>query len=73
MMRAFRWFVLVMCVASTTPAQDVHFRWAFGVAVILALLAAVCAWFIRDEDAAATMVARKTSPRSIEVVGPAAG
>ena len=48
-------------------------RWAFGVAVILALLAAVCAWFIRDEDAAATMVARKTSPRFIEVVGPATG
>jgi MFS family permease len=36
-------------------------RWAFGVAVILALLAAVCAWFIRDEDAEATMVARKVS------------
>ena len=48
-------------------------RWAFGVAVILALLAAVCAWFIRDEDAAATMVARKASPRLIEVVGPATG
>ena len=48
-------------------------RWAFGVAVILALLAAVCAWFIRDEDAAATMVARRTSPRPIEVVGPATG
>ena len=48
-------------------------RLAFAVAVILALLAAVCAWFIRDEDAAATMVARKTSPRTIEVVGPATG
>ena len=36
-------------------------RWAFGVAVILALLAALCSWFIRDEDAAATMVARKVS------------
>ena len=36
-------------------------RWAFGVAVILALLAAVCSWFIRDEDAEATMVARKVS------------
>jgi EmrB/QacA subfamily drug resistance transporter len=46
-------------------------RLAFAVAVILALLAAVCAWFIRDEDAAATMVARKTSARPIEVVGPA--
>ena len=33
-------------------------RWAFGVAVILALGAAICAWFIRDEDAEATMVAR---------------
>ena len=48
-------------------------RLAFAVAVILALLAAVCAWFIRDEDAAATMVARKTSVRPIEVVGPATG
>ncbi len=34
-------------------------RWAFGIAVVLALVAALCAWFIRDEDAAATMVARK--------------
>ena len=34
-------------------------RWAFAIAVVLALIAAVCAWFIRDEDAAATMVARK--------------
>ncbi len=34
-------------------------RWAFGIAVVLALLAALCAWFIRDEDAEATMVARK--------------
>jgi EmrB/QacA subfamily drug resistance transporter len=34
-------------------------RWAFGVAVGLALIAALCAWFIRDEDAEATMVARK--------------
>ena len=32
---------------------------AFGVAVLLALVAAVWAWFIRDEDAAPTMVARK--------------
>ena len=34
-------------------------HWAFGVAVVLAIVAAVWAWFIRDEDAAATMVARK--------------
>jgi MFS family permease len=34
-------------------------RWAFAVAVGLALIAALCAWFIRDEDAEATMVARK--------------
>jgi EmrB/QacA subfamily drug resistance transporter len=34
-------------------------RWAFGIAVLLALIAALCAWFIRDEDAEATMVARK--------------
>jgi EmrB/QacA subfamily drug resistance transporter len=34
-------------------------RWAFGVAVLLALVAALCAWFIRDEDAEATMVVRK--------------
>jgi EmrB/QacA subfamily drug resistance transporter len=37
-------------------------RWAFAVAVLLALVAAVWAWFIRDEDAAATMVTRKRSP-----------
>jgi EmrB/QacA subfamily drug resistance transporter len=34
-------------------------HWAFGIAVALAFAAALCAWFIRDEDAAATMVARK--------------
>ena len=34
-------------------------HWAFAVAVLLALVAALCAWFIRDEDAAGTMVARK--------------
>ena len=34
-------------------------RWAFGVAVGLALCSALAAWFIRDEDAEATMVARK--------------
>jgi MFS family permease len=34
-------------------------RWAFGIAVALALCAAVCAWFVRDDDAAATMVARR--------------
>jgi MFS family permease len=34
-------------------------RWAFGIAVFLALIAALCAWYIRDEDAAETMVARK--------------
>ena len=34
-------------------------RWAFGIAVALALGAGLCSWFIRDEDAAATMVARK--------------
>jgi EmrB/QacA subfamily drug resistance transporter len=36
-------------------------RWAFGVCVFLALIAALCAWFIRDEDAEATMVARKVA------------
>ena len=36
-------------------------RWAFGVCVFLALCAALCAWFIRDEDAEATMVARKVA------------
>ena len=34
-------------------------RWAFGVAVALALIAGLCSWFVRDEDAAGTMVARK--------------
>jgi EmrB/QacA subfamily drug resistance transporter len=34
-------------------------RLAFGVAVGFAVIAAVFAWFVRDEDAAATMVARK--------------
>jgi hypothetical protein len=32
MMRAFRFFVIAMCAASTALAQDVRFRWAFGVA-----------------------------------------
>ena len=36
-------------------------RWAFGICVFLALCAALCAWFIRDEDAEATMVARKVA------------
>ena len=31
-MPVFRWFVIAMCVASTALAQDVRFRWAFGVA-----------------------------------------
>jgi EmrB/QacA subfamily drug resistance transporter len=34
-------------------------RWAFGVAVGFALLAGVCSYFIRDQDAEATMVARQ--------------
>ncbi|HEX3089150.1 MAG TPA: MDR family MFS transporter [Ilumatobacteraceae bacterium] len=34
-------------------------RWAFAAAVLMALIAGVCAWFIHDEDAAATMVARR--------------
>jgi len=34
-------------------------HWAFGIAVALAFAAALCAWFIRDEDAVETMVARK--------------
>jgi MFS family permease len=34
-------------------------RWAFGIAVLLALIAALCSWYIRDEDAAETMVTRK--------------
>jgi EmrB/QacA subfamily drug resistance transporter len=50
---------------SRSPASDevqralTGFHWAFGVAVLLALIAAVCAWFIHDEDAEATMVARR--------------
>ncbi|MEY2553596.1 MAG: hypothetical protein QOC57_1456 [Ilumatobacteraceae bacterium] len=42
-------------------------HWAFGIAVLMAVAAAVCAWFIRDEDAAATMVARRRSPSSAEL------
>jgi hypothetical protein len=42
-------------------------HWAFGIAVLLAVAAALCAWFIRDEDAAATMVARRRSPSSAEL------
>jgi cytochrome b561 len=33
-------------------------HWAFGIAVVLALLAGLFSWFVRDEEAAATMVAR---------------
>jgi hypothetical protein len=33
-------------------------HWAFGIAVVLALLAGGFSWFVRDEEAAATMVAR---------------
>ena len=36
-------------------------RWSFLIAVGLALCAALCAWFVRDEDAAATMAARRRS------------
>jgi MFS family permease len=42
-------------------------RWAFGVAVLLALIAGVLALFIRDEDAAATMVARQREPVDVGV------
>jgi MFS family permease len=35
-------------------------HWAFGVAVVFALLAAVFASFVKDEDAQATMKARAT-------------
>ncbi len=34
-------------------------HWAFAVAVVLAVIAAVFAWFIHDEDAAATMAPRR--------------
>jgi EmrB/QacA subfamily drug resistance transporter len=44
-------------------------RWAFAIAVGLALTAAVCAWFIRDEDATATMVARKRPATVADVPG----
>ncbi len=43
-------------------------RWAFAVAVVLALCAGVCSWFIRDEDAAATMVARRRPAAVTEAV-----
>jgi MFS family permease len=39
-------------------------RWAFGIAVLLAMCAALCSWFIRDEDAAETMVARNRPVRA---------
>jgi len=42
-------------------------RWVFGVAVLLALIAGVLALFIRDEDAAATMVARQREPVDVGV------
>jgi EmrB/QacA subfamily drug resistance transporter len=44
-------------------------RLAFGVAVGLAVISAVFAWFIRDEDAAGTMVARQRPPRVIAATG----
>lgn len=44
-------------------------RWAFGVAVALAFTSAVFALFIRDEDAAGTMVARKRPPRVVDADG----
>lgn len=44
-------------------------RLAFGVAVGLAVISAVFAWFIRDEDAAGTMVARQRPPRVAEAAG----
>jgi predicted MFS family arabinose efflux permease len=34
-------------------------RWAFAIAVAMALIAAAFAWFVRDEDAAATMAPRQ--------------
>ncbi|HZX54590.1 MAG TPA: MDR family MFS transporter, partial [Ilumatobacteraceae bacterium] len=40
-------------------------HWAFGVAVFFAVVAAFCAWFIHDEDAAATMVARRREPADV--------
>jgi uncharacterized iron-regulated membrane protein len=40
-------------------------RLAFGVAVGFALVSGLFAWFVRDEDAAATMVARQ-SPAVLE-------
>jgi MFS family permease len=39
-------------------------RWAFGVAVLLALAAGVFSWFVRDADAAETMVFRSRAPVS---------
>lgn len=53
-----------MSLSSAPGVDDVQraltgVRWAFGIAVILALLAGLFAWFVRDEDAAATMVSRR--------------
>jgi sugar phosphate permease len=42
-------------------------RWAFAIAVLLALISAAFAWFIRDEDAAATMVPRRRPPEVADV------
>jgi hypothetical protein len=37
-------------------------RWAFAVAVLLALIAGLFSFFIHDEDAASTMVRRQRRP-----------
>ena len=55
-----------MPIGGLVPAEGVTeairgVRIAFGVAVVFAIIAAVFAWFIRDEDAHATMVARQRS------------
>ena len=53
-----------MTLGSPVPAAEVGaaidgMRLAFAVAVLFAIAAAVAAWFIRDEDAKATMVRRR--------------
>ena len=50
--------------ASEVGRALVGVRWAFGLAVAMVLGAALCSWFIRDQEAADTMVA-KTRPAEV--------
>ncbi|HEY7626938.1 MAG TPA: MDR family MFS transporter [Ilumatobacteraceae bacterium] len=43
-------------------------RWSFAIAVVLAALATVCAYFIRDEEAGETMAGRRVRPDDVVIV-----